>query len=45
MSEKSNVPEELEVSSIFDIQNRALQVSFAIKNMIFGHFSKAKDGF
>ena len=30
---------------ISNVQNRALQVSFAIKNLIFGHFSKAKEGF
>ena len=29
----------------FDIQNRELKVSFDIKNLIFGHFPIAKEGF
>ena len=29
----------------FDIQDRELKVSFDIKNLIFGHFPIAKEGF
>ena len=37
---------ELRISNLqFDIQNRELKVSFDIKNLIFGHFPIAKEGF
>ena len=43
-SGSSNI--ELRISNwYFDIQNRALKVSFDIKNLILGNFPNAKEGF